>query len=156
MKSKILVILSVAALFSACSPSRNEVNESSTPEETEKVEKYSESIEIHDEVMPLIDSIFNSRSILMDELQRAADGVKSVNEERKKALKEIVEELETADEVMFEWMDKYGAMPPDSLSHEEIMEHLNEGYDKIQEVKAIMLKSLEDARNAIERDSIRN
>ena len=152
MKLKVW-ILGILLAIGACTADKKDDNKELPPEELERVRLYDAAREVHDEMMPYIDSIFNSRGIIMEEIERATEGLKEINEERKKALKEIAKELEDADEAMFAWMRKHSAMPDDSLSSDEIIQRLEESFEEINSTREQMLESLKKASKLISTDS---
>ena len=90
---------------------------------------------IHDEAMPKLDEMMQSRSVIRKELERIEEGVKTVSEERRKALEEILRQLEYTDEAMMAWMREHGGTPPDTVSWEMAKGMMEDSYREITEVR---------------------
>ena len=151
MKSFSKLLVALVVVFVACdSQSSKEPEENDIPpEERQEQNLFEQAREVHDEMMPYIDSIFTSKGIIAEELERATEGIEKVNDERKEALEKVINELDGARESMFFWMRTYSSMPQDSLSHEEAIKYLEESLQSIEDSKAKILKSLEEAEKII-------
>ena len=152
--SKWYYIVFFAAIVISCStPAKDDGEGELPPEEKLKKELFEEAREVHDEMMPYLDSIFKSRGVLNEELERATEGLKDVKEERKRALEEVVKELDDARESMMNWMRNYSRMPEDTVPQQEVIEKLETGLQAIEDTRTKMIQSLKKA-NSVLTDSL--
>ncbi len=154
--SFVLLLLSLLLLNCGGQQQQAEQEDSRfTAEELQAQETaFQKMMAVHDEVMPLTIEMnkvaMNIKPYLeSDSLQDA-----QIREEASTA----VQEIESADDAMMEWMGNSPKMNKlrDSLSHEQIMARLEEEEAEISEVSRQMKSSLEKGRevlNRIEGDS---
>jgi len=95
----------------------------------------SETIAIHDEVMPKMDDIMKLKKSLRNEM----DSTQS-NEE----IQQLIILLEEADKAMMNWMRNYDPRM-ENMTEEEKIEYLNEQKLSISEVSKKMNKSISEA-----------
>ncbi|MDH5379807.1 MAG: hypothetical protein OEW75_03080 [Cyclobacteriaceae bacterium] len=120
--------------------------------EAQKIESelYSQIMGAHDSAMNKLDEIMEMKMVLNEELERMGNGLDAVHEERKKAIREIINELEGADDGMMEWMRNYARKPADSLGHIEIMERLKDSYTRVGVVKVNIDSAIFKAKQLLE------
>ena len=151
-KARNIAFVLVGALFLvAC---ENKSTESETEDdvprdEQRKVDLFEQARDVHDEVMPYIDSVFSSKGRVQEEIDRITGGLEEVHETRKEALEELQKELDDARQYMMVWMREYGRMPSDTLTEQEVMQRLEESLENIEEVKRKILESLEKADSVL-------
>lgn len=114
------------------------------------------------EVMAIHDSIMPSMSVIMDLKQKltlelkATDSllaVKSNNELKNRKEKAFAAhiQLDKADKEMMNWMHQYKADTLDKLGEEQAKAYLADQKQKIEIVRGLMVKSINDARALIEK-----
>lgn len=143
-----ILLLSVLIL-SSCSQNASEKKEAA--EDLGPVEeKRSEVMAIHDEIMPRMGTLMNLKKQLR---QRAAvmDSTQEIDKEQLVSIQASIEQLETADEAMMQWMRTYKD-PADSVSEKEAVEYLELKEQEILEVKEKMQES-EAAAKALLNDN---
>lgn len=99
----------------------------------------SETIAIHDEVMPKMDDVMK----LKKSLREAKD---SVSTEENQTIQELIISLEESDKAMMNWMRNYNPQMEDMTDGEKI-EYLKNQKSSIQEVSEQMKNSISDAKN---------
>ena len=151
----ITMLVAFSGLAVSCNPPAKDNEEDIPEDEKRKKDLFEQARDIHDEAMPYIDSIFTSKGKVQEEIDRITNGLKEVHESRKDALEEIGEELDDARESMMLWMRKYGRMPSDTLTNEEVFIYLEESLKNIEDVRTSMEESLKKA-NQILMDSVLN
>lgn len=149
---KILFLILAPFFLGNCSPDKTEDKNTDGSSNEEMDEKYKKIIEKHNEVMPKIDDIQKTKGLLEKELDRIKKGVTTVNEERKKALEEIIEELNNADESMMVWMRHSAKKPSDSIPLEKAMEILQDSESEIMAVEKNINSTLEKANALLNPD----
>lgn len=106
-------------------------------------------IEVHDEVMPRLGEIATLKKELSTERTKLAKD--STTEESVLAeYRSLIQLLDSADEAMMSWMAQYD---PDYLAEhkpEEAISYYEDQEGKIEYVKTLMLKSIEDANTRLE------
>ena len=125
-------------LFVGCgkSTSSDQVEEA-TP--TTEDELYQKVMDIHDEVMPKMNDLYKLKKKLQEEIENSPDLV----EERKQEIENRIKQLNEANEGMMQWMRNFN--PEDFKENkEEYLDYLNGELEKVNKVKADMLKALED------------
>ncbi len=145
MLRKILIIVLIVGGWS-CSDLKKEA-QVAIDDHLNKVDSfYIQVIDVHNEIMPKIDEMMELKIQLKEELTRMETGVKEVNKVRMEAIKQIISELDAADDLMMDWMRNESVKPSDSLNIEIRMKKLNVSFDKIMQVKARMDSSINAAK----------
>jgi len=126
----IVSVLILAFLFFSCESKQKEV---------EKLK--SETIAIHDEVMPKMDDIMKLKRSL--KLKRD-----TVSAEDKANIQDMIIALEESDEAMMNWMRNYDPRMQDMTDTEKI-EYLTQQKAAISEVSEKMKKSIAEAEEFV-------
>jgi len=108
----------------------------SKDKEIEKLK--SETIEIHDEVMPKMDVIMKLKSSLKAEQD-------SVSAEENERIQKLIISLEEADKAMMNWMRNYDPQM-ENMSDSEKIEYLNKQKASISDVSEQMKESISGAK----------
>jgi len=111
----------------------------SKDKEIEKLK--SETIAIHDEVMPKMDNIMK----LKKSLRSMTD---SVSTEKNQTIQELIISLEESDKAMMNWMRNYDPQMKD-MSDDEKIEYLKNQKSSIQEVSELMKSSISEAERYV-------
>jgi small-conductance mechanosensitive channel len=131
-------VLLLLVTLSACNQNTSGKKEDSkTPDAVEK--KRSEVMAIHDAIMPEMGTIMKLKKQLKGKVA-AMDSTKGRDKEQLVSFRASIEQLETADEAMMQWMRTYKD-PADSVSKEEAMEYLELKEQEILAVKEKMQES---------------
>lgn len=102
---------------------------------------YDEVMAVHDEVMPKTDEIYRLKKELQDKIAKTPDMVA----DKKKALDQIIHELDSADHSMMDWMHKFNPLP-DSVDQEKAREYLENEMERIKKVKELINGTIEKAK----------
>lgn len=121
-----LSLVFVALLMMSCSSKEKEI---------EKLQ--SETIAIHDEVMPKMDEIMKLKKSLKLEQD-------SVSEEESTAIQELIISLEASDKAMMNWMRNYDPRM-EGMSDDEKIAYLKKQKMSIQAVSEQMKSSISEA-----------
>jgi len=125
-------------------------NKSSSDQETAKDENaqenpnqalYDEVMNVHDEVMPKMDDIYQLKRKLQDSIANSTDLVI----EQKQKIEKRIAELDSASDAMMNWMHKFNPLP-DSADQEEAREYLESEMEKIKKVRDAMLEAIDRAK----------
>ena len=102
----------------------------------------SETIAIHDEVMPKMDNIMKLKTSLKTELD-------SLSNEDSTNVQGLIISLENADKAMMNWMRNYDPQMKD-MSDDEKIEYLKNQKSSIQEVSELMKSSISEAEDYLD------
>ncbi|MDC1222139.1 hypothetical protein N8Z47_05675 [Salibacteraceae bacterium] len=138
---KLIFILTMAGLISSCSDPK-----------MEKIDSLKEEcISIHDEVMPRMGEMVELSSGIKEiRIKLDSDTTDSAHLVRI-ALVKKVEQLDSAHEAMMVWMNDYIPDYEAEHSSDESIAFYEEQKKSITEVKDIMLKSIEDGKETLDR-----
>jgi methyl coenzyme M reductase subunit C-like uncharacterized protein (methanogenesis marker protein 7) len=111
-------------------------------------QKWDEVMALHDEVMPQMSEI-NRLSRSLREYKKNREAVDPQVEQRIDA---AIQELGAAEESMWEWMNNLKQLDGlrEKMSHDEIMNYLNEEKATIEQVRDSMLGAVENAKKLAE------
>lgn len=116
-----------------------------TNEENAEAALQDEVITIHDEVMPKMDELMKVKA----DLQKKVDSLRL--EEADTALiitlKTKINQLRKADSAMMTWMRQFKSVR-DTVSHDQRMRYLEQEKERIEQVRSMMNKAIEDAQNS--------
>jgi hypothetical protein len=136
----LIIAMCLISLF-ACENKKAE-DEGDAPQETEKVSALrKEVIAIHDEAMPLMTEIYQSKNRLKDKLN--AD---KASPEEKKQIEDVMSRLDSANQGMRVWMREFSDVKTTGISEDEALANLRKELDKITKVKNDMVSSAAAAR----------
>lgn len=138
---KLLFILTMTGAISSCSDPK-----------MEKIDSLKEEcISIHDEVMPRMGEMVELSSGI-NEIRIQLDSVTNDSVQLQRiALVKKVEQLDSAREAMMVWMTDYISDYEIEHSSNESIAFYEEQKKSITEVKDIMLKSIEDGKETLDR-----
>jgi hypothetical protein len=97
---------------------------------------YNEVMDIHDEVMPATEDLYNISKKLKAQLQEATD------DSVKLSLEERIRYVDSVNTMMMDWMRKFRPMP-DTVNEERAREYYESELEKIKTVREAMLTALE-------------
>ena len=143
MKTKIGFYIIALSLVSACTQSGNHEGHSSEESNTDNPNQalYDQVMDIHDEVMPKMEDIYQ----LKKELQEKIADSKDMAEDKKQELELLVTQLDSAERLMMDWMHHFNPLP-DSADQEKARAYLESEIEKIKKVKELMNESIEKAK----------
>jgi hypothetical protein len=102
---------------------------------------YDEAREIHDEVMPKIEDIYNLKKNLRSKIADTPD----LADQKKKEIENAISKLDSASNAMMDWMHGFRPLP-DSADQEKAREYLETEIERIKKVRDMMNESLQEAR----------
>jgi hypothetical protein len=111
---------------------------------------------IHDDVMPKMDEIMtlkmqlSKKIVQLDSLQNEGITGNTLAEERMKAV-DLNQKLNESDKLMMSWMNEYQGDSAKKLKAEEAILYFESEKAKIEEVKQITLKSINEAKSFLEK-----
>ena len=107
---------------------------------------YDQVMDIHNEVMPKSDEIYQLKKELKDKISNTTN----LESERKKQLERIINELDSADRSMMDWMHKFQPLP-DSANQELAREYLENEMERIKTVRELINSSVQKAKEELEK-----
>jgi len=129
-------------MLAACSGNKGEhhghESENDTVTDNPNQALYNEVMDIHDEVMPKMEDIYELKRDLQDKL----DSASNMAAEEKLKLEQRIAHLDSVGNLMMDWMHKFDPLP-DSSDQEEAREYLESEMEKIKKVKDAMLEAIE-------------
>ena len=102
---------------------------------------YDQVQDIHDEVMPKMEDLYNLKKELQEEIANAPGMVAK----RKKELKDMISNLDSASKAMMDWMHHFNPLP-DSVDQEKAREYLETEMESIKKVRDLTNETLEKAK----------
>jgi hypothetical protein len=105
---------------------------------------YDQVMDIHDDVMPKSDEIYELKKEIKDKITSA----NNLAPDKKKQLEQIISELDSADHSMMDWMHKFKPLP-DSANQEKAREYLENEMERIKNVRELINGSLQKAKEAL-------
>ena len=143
MKS-ILSILALVLTMVYCGKtsehSGNGHDSDATADDSPNEALYNQAMEVHDEVMPKMEDIYQLKRNLQEQIANTPDMVV----ERKKQLEQIISNLDSANNAMMDWMHKFNPLP-DSTDQELAREYLESEIERVKKVKELMVESIQKA-----------
>jgi regulator of replication initiation timing len=140
MKISILFIIGTVGLFAVgCGGSSTNSHEHDSDSDSSSTNQalYDQIMDIHDEVMPKSQDIYDLKKLLKDKIAATPD---MVVEERQK-LEQRIAKLDSVDKMMMDWMHNFSPLP-DSIDQEAAREYLESEMEKIRKVKDAMLEAV--------------
>jgi hypothetical protein len=107
---------------------------------------YDKVMELHDELMPKMEEIYNLKKEVQEEIAKTPEMV----EEKKKDLEKTMVYLDSANNEMMDWMHKFNPLP-DSADQEAAREYLENEMEKIRKVKDIMAEAIDKAKEEMKK-----
>ncbi|REA57681.1 viral A-type inclusion protein [Dyadobacter luteus] len=144
MKSLIPAVIIASTLF-GCTSDKEKVHELE-----------GQVLTMHDEVMPKMDEIMSlkirlSKKIVeLDSLQNEGITGNNLAEERTKAA-DLNQKLNESDKAMMSWMNEYRGDSAKKLSADAAILYFENEKTKIEEVKLVTLKSINEAKSFLDK-----
>jgi hypothetical protein len=134
------IALCLATVF-ACENKKAE-DQVDAPQETEKVSALRKQvIAVHDEAMPLMTEIYQSKNRLKDKLN-----TEKPSPDQKKQIEDVMARLDSANQDMRVWMREFSEVKTSGVTEDEAVANLKKELDKITKVKNDMVSSAAAAR----------
>ena len=136
MKSfKLLVLVALAS----CTPSGDHSqHETDQANDSTNVVLYNQVMDIHDEVMPKMEDLYNMKKDIEDQLKNS----KGLAAEQRQKLEEKVAQIDSVSKLMMDWMHEFNP-PPDTTDKEEARAYLERELERVRQVKQAMLETIE-------------
>ena len=101
---------------------------------------YNQVMDIHDEVMPITEDLYNTTKRLKTELKETADAVIQAE------LESNIRYVDSVNNMMMDWMRKFKPMP-DTTNEETVRDYYESELEKIKKVKEAILEAKEKFPN---------
>lgn len=95
---------------------------------------YNQVMDIHDEVMPKMEDLYNLKKDLQGKLATASTG-------DEKSIKQRIVEIDSASKMMEDWMHEFNP-PADTTDQEQIRAYLEGEMEKVKRVREAMTNAL--------------
>ena len=105
---------------------------------------YDQVMDIHNEVMPKSDEIYQLKKEIQDKISSSPNLIA----DKKKQLEQIIAELDSADHSMLDWMHKFKPLP-DSANQELAREYLENQMERIKGVRELINGSVQKAKDEL-------
>jgi hypothetical protein len=140
MKYTILSLFATLLFWTGCNTSHTHSHTpDATGEDTVNVALYDMVMDIHNEVMPKSEDLYNLKKELTEQKNS-----KDVTVERKAQLDETIASLDSADSAMKDWMHKFTM--PDSTNQEKAREYLETELERIKKVREMTDEAISRAK----------
>lgn len=103
---------------------------------------YNQVMDIHDEVMPKMEDLYNLKKELQDKIANTPN----LAAEEKQKLEQRIIVVDSVSKLMMDWMHSFDPRP-DSANKEAARAYLEAEMEKIKKVKEAMLETLEKGNN---------
>jgi hypothetical protein len=97
---------------------------------------YNQVMDIHDEVMPKMEDLYNKKKELKTQLETATA-------DQKAALEQKIAEIDSASNMMMSWMHEFNP-PADTADQEQSRAYLEAEMEKVKRVKVAIEETLND------------
>ena len=133
-------------LLAGCGKSAHEHHDSEeeSPINNPNQALYDQVMDIHDDVMPKSDEIYQLKKEIKDKIA----STNNLEPKKKKQLEQIAAELDSADRSMMDWMHKFKPLP-DSANQELAREYLENEMERIKKVRELINGSLQKAKEEL-------
>ena len=144
MKLTNILFTTIAAVFGACGNpgSSDDHHNNQETDSTSNIQVlYDQVMDIHDEVMPKTEDIYELKKKLQDEIVASPNMVI----EKRKNLEKRIARLDSVSQLMMKWMHEFEPLP-DSVDLETARGYLELEMEKIRKVKAAMLEIIQQEK----------
>lgn len=140
MKNYARLFIPLFALAIACTPKGGDHSHSAAHDHAAPDPLYDQVMEIHDDVMPMTEVLYNLKKELKKQLMDSA----ALTPAKKEELKQMITQLDSADNAMSNWMNDFNPLP-ESAGQEAARTYLESELDKIKNVRTLTLEAIEKA-----------
>jgi regulator of replication initiation timing len=131
------------ALMAGCTPGADHTQHQDTPTgDSTNVVLYNEVMDIHDEVMPKMEDLYNMKKDIQERLKDPS-GLAAAEQER---LKTRLAQIDSVSKMMMDWMHEFNP-PPDTTDKEEARAYFERELEKVKQVKQAMLETIEQGND---------
>jgi hypothetical protein len=116
-------------------------HDATNTEESPNQALYDQVMDIHDEVMPKAEDIYQLKKALQEKISSAPNLIA----EKKQELELVIAQLDSADQSMMDWMHHFHPLP-DSADQEKARAYLESEMERIKKVRELMNESIERAK----------
>jgi Mg2+ and Co2+ transporter CorA len=140
---KTLLFISLSILVSCAKIGKQEDHHHNgeSSEENPNQALYDQVMDIHDEIMPRAEDIYQLKKELQEKLTNSPD----MAADKKQELELVITQLDSADQSMMDWMHQFKPLP-DSADQEKARAYLESEMERIKKVKDLMNESIEKAK----------
>jgi hypothetical protein len=143
LKTLLFVSLSILASCAKIGKQEGHHQDGGSSEENPNQALYDQVMDIHDEIMPRKEDIYQ----LKKELQEKLTSSPELAEDKKQELELVIAQLDSADQFMMDWMHEFSPLP-DSANQEKARAYLESEMERIKKVKDFMNESIAKAKLA--------
>jgi hypothetical protein len=141
LKTVLFISLSILASCAKIGKQEDHHHNGGNSEENPNQALYDQVMDIHDEIMPRAEDIYQ----LKKELQEKLTSSPELAEGKKQELELVIAQLDSADQSMMDWMHLFKPLP-DSADQEKARAYLESEMERIKKVKDLMNESIEKAK----------
>lgn len=134
MKYLPIILLIVSA---GCTPGGDHSHEESEGQDSTNIILYNEVMDVHDEIMPRMEDLYNIRKDIEEQLKNP----ENMAEGQQAKLKKRLAQVDSVSKLMMDWMHKFDP-PADTTDKEEVRAYLESEMEKIRIVKQAMLEAI--------------
>jgi hypothetical protein len=135
---KYLVAFFIVGL-SGCTPGVEHAHDSAG-QDSSNILLYNEVMDIHDEVMPRMEDLYNIKKDIEERLK----DTKGLAAGQKEKLQKKLAQVDSVSKLMMTWMHEFNP-PPDSADKAQTQAYLKSELERIKIVKQAMLKTIADS-----------
>ena len=139
MKKSFVLFLISGILAAGCSQGSKEKQKNEDPNKN----LYDQVMDIHDDVMPKMDELYNLKRQLKEKVENSPDLVAS----KKQEIETTILLIDSASRGMMRWMNEFN---PEEHNEDDLRQYLEDEMKRVQQVKETMIDALEKGRKAIQ------
>jgi len=136
MKLVYSLILGLAIVGCQKSEHAHEQDEDFVEPDSTNTILYNQVMDIHDEVMPKMEDLYNLKKDLQEKLGSTTDQASKADIELRLA------QIDSASKLMMDWMHQFNP-PPDTVDQEQIRAYLESEMEKVKRVREAILETLD-------------
>jgi hypothetical protein len=127
-------------VMAGCTPGSDHTHQEDSPgQDSTNVLLYNQVMDIHDEVMPRMEDLYNKKKDIEEKLKDPA-GLTAAQKEK---LTRQVAQIDSVSKLMMDWMHEFNP-PADSADKEETRAYLEKEMERIRIVKQAMVETIEE------------
>jgi hypothetical protein len=130
-------------VLAACAPGTERAqDDTDASQDSSHVVLYNQVMDIHDEVMPRMEDLYNMKKDIEERLSNPS----GLAADQRKNLEKKVAQIDSVSKLMMDWMHEFNP-PPDSADSEEKRAYLERELERVRLVKQAMLETIEQGTN---------
>jgi hypothetical protein len=130
-------------ILAGCAPQTDQSQQDEPPgQDSSNVVLYNEVMDVHDEVMPKMEDLYNMKKDIQDQLKDPT----GLAAEKQLVLQKKIAQIDSVSKMMMDWMHEFNP-PADTADREETRAYLERELERVRQVKQAMLETIGEEKN---------